>query len=117
MDYEAWRDRFAEILDPRRYTLEWLDGQVSSGRAVFWGAEDAAMLTELRRYPTGVIEIHGLVAAGDMKSIIDGLIPRAEDWARKAGCIAAVIESRAGWARQLRPHGYELHQTAIRKDL
>ncbi len=81
-----------------------------------WATDDAAMLTELRRYPTGAVEIHGLVAAGDLDSIRDELIPKAENWAKRAGCIAAVIESRPGWAKAMKSAGYAVHQVAIRKE-
>jgi hypothetical protein len=116
-DYAAWRDAFAGVLDPQRYTIEWLDGLVAEGRAIFWGAEDAAMLTELRRYPTGAMDIHGLVAAGALDTIIGDLIPRAEAWAQTAGCIGAVIDSREGWTRALKASGYRPYQTAVRKEL
>ena len=47
---------------------------------------------------------------------IVGLIPKAEQWGRELGCIGALIESREGWARVMRPHGYRLFQTTIRKE-
>lgn len=116
-DYARWREAFAEALDPRRHTIEWLDQLVADGRAIFWAADDAAMLTELRFYPTGAKDIHGLVAAGELEAITGKLIPQAEEWARAAGCIGAVIESREGWVRSLKASGYRTYQTAVRKEL
>ncbi|WP_114954320.1 hypothetical protein [Sphingosinicella terrae] len=115
--YQSWREAFASALDPRLHPIEYLDGLVLSGRAQMWYSDGAAMATEIRRYPSGALVIHGLVAAGSIEEIRDLLIPRAEAWARQAGCILALIESRSGWAKALRTSGYEPHQLTIRKEL
>lgn len=117
MSYADWRQAFIQVLDQRLYTPEWLDGMVRDGRAILWTAEDAAILAEVRFYPTGAREIHGLVAAGNIETIKGVLIPQAEEWARAAGCVSSVIESREGWVRSLRSSGYHLYQTAVRKEL
>ena len=116
-DYTRWRERFAAALDPRLYTIEHLDSLVLSMRAQCWFGEDAAIVTELREYPTRARAIHGLVAAGDFEEIAGTLIPRAEQWARSIGCDLALVESRPGWARVLRSSDYEIHQIMLRKEL
>lgn len=115
--YAAFRERFAEAMDPRLYTIHHLDALVASGKAHFLSAGDAAILFELRTYPTGAKAVHGLVAAGDVDRIVGLLIPTAEAWGAARGCIGATIESRPGWARLLKPHGYAVHQVAVWKDL
>lgn len=114
--YADWRRRFAEALDPRLYPLAHLD-QLAAGGAQFLAAGDAAILFERRRYPSGAAAVHGLVAAGDPDRIVSLLIPTAEEWGRRNGCIGAVIESRPGWARLLKASGYAPHQLSIWKDL
>src|SRR5688572_15985703 len=116
-DYARMRPLFERALDPRLYTIEHLDGLLFSGRAQAWFGEAAAIVTEVRTYPTGVRVIHGLVAAGDLEQIVEVLIPKAEAWARSIGCVLAIIESRPGWARALRARGYAPHQVAVRKTL
>ena len=116
-DYGRFRAHFAEALDPRLYEIGHLDALVADGRAVFLAAGDAAIVFELRSYPTGAKAVHGLVAAGDVDRIIGLLIPSAEAWGVAQGCIGATIESRPGWARLLKPHGYAVHQVAVWKDL
>lgn len=116
-DFLQWLPTFAEVMDRRYYTPAWLVGEVWSGRARFWSTEQAALVTEIRIYPTGVRDLHFLVAAGDLDTVIENLRPEAEAWGRSIGCVAALVESRAGWARTLAPLGYELHQTIIRKEL
>ena len=115
--YLRFRPLFAAALDPRLYTLDHLDALVESGRGVFFHTGTAAIVAELRAYPTGARVVHGLVAAGDLADIVEILIPAAEAWGRSRGCIAATIESRPGWARLLKTHGYAAHQTAVWKDL
>jgi hypothetical protein len=116
-DYCLWRHDFGEVLDRRYYSLKWLDDQVLSGRVKLLTAQHAAILVEIRGYPTGAKDAHGLVAAGNLGEIVEILIPRAEQWGREMGCVGALIESREGWVRALKSSGYEAHQQVLRKEL
>ena len=123
-EYARFRPLFAEALDTRLYTIEHLDDLLYSGRAQIWFGEAAAIVTEVRTYPTGTTVIHGLVAAttpasagAGLAEIVETLIPKAEAWGRSIGCVLAIIESRPGWARALRARGYAPHQAAVRKAL
>ena len=111
--YLRFRAEFI-ALDPERYPPDYIDRKVSNGHWRCWGNEHAAILAEIKTFPSGVKEVHGVAAAGDLRTIIE-LIPRAESWGRKHGCTRAVIESRPGWDRALPT--YELHQVCLRKDL
>ena len=120
LDWEAYlrfRPQFAEALDERLHTVGHLDMLLNSGAAKAWFGDNAAMVTELRTYPTGAAVIHGLVAAGELSEIVGQLIPKAEAWAKSIGCVMAIIESRPGWAKALKASGYEPHQVAVRKEL
>ena len=117
MSYSAFRDAFRGVLDERYYPIGWLDERIASGRAQFFRSDNAAVVVELRLYPGGAMDVHGLIAAGEINEIIDELIPRAERWGAEQGCVAAVIESRPGWARALKQSGYEVHQLSLRKEL
>lgn len=112
--YLDFREDFA-ALDPDRYPVDYIDHQVASGAWRCWGNAHAAILAEIKTYPSGLREVHGVAAAGDLQAIIE-LIPLAEEWGREQGCVRAVIESRPGWERAL-PKEWELHQVAMRKDL
>lgn len=114
--YDLWRDRFAEVMDPRFYSVEWLENEVTSGRARLWCNDDAAIVATIRRYPTGATEVHGLIAAGDLP-MIKLLIRAAEAWGKSMGATFAGIDSRAGWTKALKDDGYVLYQTALRKEL
>lgn len=114
--YLRHRDEIAELLDPRLYTIEWLDREITRGRAYVMGSDTAVIVFEFKHYPTGAMDIHGLVAAGELTAI-KGLIEQAENFARDHGCIGAQISSREGWAKALEPAGYRLYQVTIRKEL
>jgi len=115
--YHRFRPQFAEAMDPAFYPIEYLDDLIRSGRARLWASEHGAIVAEIRDYPGGARVVHGLVAAGRIEEISARLIPQAEAWGKALGCTCAIIESRSGWMRALRPHGYEPHQVAVRKTL
>ena len=115
--YHRFRPQLAEALDPDFYPIEYLDALILSGRARFWAGAHAAIVAEIRDYPGGARAVHGLVAAGRIEDIVNQLIPLAEAWGKAIGCTSAIIESRSGWMRALKPHGYEPHQVAVRKEL
>lgn len=115
--YCQFRPAFADTVDERYYPLTWLDSRVLDGSAQFRSSDNAAIIFEQRFYPGGISDVHGLIAAGDLAEIVTELIPEAEAWGRRRGCVAAVIESRLGWAKAMGAFGYEPHQLAIRKEL
>lgn len=115
-EYLRFRDDFANILDPRFYTIAWLDGEVWSGRIRLFSGADSAILATIKAYPTGALEAHVMAAAGELNELISSTIASVETWARSIGCICTVIESRPGWVKMMKASGYELYQTAIRKD-
>ena len=65
MTYPEWREAFASAMDPRLHNIEHLDRLVNAGHAQVWYGEKAAIVTEVRAYPTGALVIEGLVAAGE----------------------------------------------------
>lgn len=115
--YQDWRKAFASVMDSRHYSIEWLDREVDSGRMKFFATDGAALVTEMRNYPTGRFDLHFMVAAGDLEVIRDVLRPEAERWARRMGAGGAIVESREGWQRTLLACGYEPFQICLRKDL
>lgn len=111
--YGRFRDEFV-ALDPERYPASYIDRMVWSGAWRVWGSDRAAIIAEIRRYPSGAKEVHGIAAAGDLREIV-GLVPLAEAWGAQEGCRWASIESREGWERLL--PGYEAAQIRIVKEL
>lgn len=116
MTYEHWREQLGSALDPRFFTLAYLDELIATNAASIIATDKAAIVIEPRFFPTGAVVVNGLVAAGELEEI-KKLIGRAEELGRKAGCIGAIIESREGWARALKSDGYETFQISLFKEL
>ena len=116
LDYLPWRDAFAGALDPRLHPIDYLDRRILDGSVRLWTSPEAAVVTEIKTYPTGARAVHFLIVAGE-KDAIKRLGPPIEAWARSIGCIGALIESRPGWAREMKADGYSIHQVSIWKDL
>ena len=115
--YCGFREAFAGVMDERYYTLDWLDSQVLWSKVQFWRSDNAGCITEIRNYPTGAQDLHALIGAGDLTEILTEIFPRAEAWGRAQGCIGALVESREGWAKALKPYHYKTHQIIVRKEL
>jgi hypothetical protein len=114
--YADWRARFLEAIDEGLYPAAWLDWLLETENAKFWGNDRAAIIAEMREYPSGAREVHGLVAAGEIDGI-KALIPLAEEWGRSLGATRAAISSHPAWARIMRADGYEPNQLSIVKVL
>lgn len=115
-EYYRHRGEIADLLDPRCYSIEWLDAELANGRALAFGNESAVIAITVKTYPMGAIELHGLVAAGALDGIL-ALIEEAEEWGRVHGLTFACISSRPGWSRVLKAKGWQVHQVELRKDL
>lgn len=115
--YCRFRSQIAEALDPDFYPITFVDEALLSGRAQIFTSDHAAMVAELKDYPGGARVVHCLVAAGRMEEIVDAIRPQVEAWGMRNGCRHAIVESRAGWMKILKPHGYAVHQVAVMKEL
>jgi hypothetical protein len=115
--YVRFRPQIAEALDPDFYPIEYVDQLLLAGQAQIFCSGHAAMIAELKHYPGGARVVHCLVAAGRMEEIVDDIRPRVEAWGIGNGCSRAMVESRSGWMKILRPHGYEPHQVSVIKSL
>jgi hypothetical protein len=72
--------------------------RIEAGYAHFWALPNSALVTEIQTYETGLREIRGWLAAGDIHEI-KAFIPHLEAWGRMAGCKRAAITGRRGWLR------------------
>lgn len=116
MSFLGHREEIAGMLDQRRYPLAWVEQQISEGRIALLENETSIIGVERREYPGGLIELHGMFAAGEMGGIL-GLIDAAVLVARQQGMDCAAISSVPAWGRILKSRGFEPHQLTIVKDL
>jgi hypothetical protein len=112
--YLRHRAGFAEALDARFFTIEWLDGQVEEGLINCFGNNGAAILVKIVEYPTGARVVRGVYATGDLAAIKE-LIPAAEAWGAQFGATFAKIDSRPAWAKIL--PDYHTYKVEILKEL
>lgn len=116
-DYQRFRPLFEDALDPAYYPIEWLDREVASGKILLLHKADSAILITVKQYPSGLKELHGMLAVGNLLTIRQDLIPQALGFGRYLGCQVAAIESRPGWSRIMRSDGWQLHQQKLVIDL
>ncbi|MDB5699723.1 MAG: hypothetical protein JWN69_2527 [Alphaproteobacteria bacterium] len=116
-EYLRFRAGFAQAMDPRFYTIQYLDHLYLAGRAKLFSSTNAAILAEIKIYPTDAKAVHGLYATGKIKEITETLIPAAEEWGRANGCEHAFIDSRDAWQRLLKPSGFDTYKVALIKEL
>jgi len=117
ISYLTFREQIAEAVDETLHPMAWVDEQVRSGVFRVFASRNAIILAKIETYPSGAREVHGIVAAGDLNDIKNDLIPQALRWGKLLNCIAGRIESRPGWARELKGEGWEMLQLIIRKAL
>lgn len=114
--YLRHRAEIAGMLDERRYPIEWVEAQISEGRIALLDNATSIIGVERREYPGGLVELHGMFAAGDMAGILE-LIDAAVLSARQHGFDCAAISSKPAWGRILKSRGFVPHQLTIVKDL
>lgn len=88
--------------------------RIADGRAQLWTWPDAAAVTELITYDTGMRDCRWWLAGGNMKTLINGQA-EIEAWARRQGCHRVTITGRKGWERVL-PE-YKPQFTVLTKEL
>lgn len=87
---------------------------IESGHAQLWPLPNAALVTQIDIYPTGLKECRAWLAGGELDEIV-AITPEIEAWARKRGCTRAVIFGRRGWGKALT--GYREMAVTYAKDL
>lgn len=113
--YLRHRAEIAQILDERFYPLWWVEGRISAGEIDLLHNDTAIIGIEVRNYPGGARELHGLFAAGD-KAGVKELVKQALALAEAAGLTCAAIESRGGWEREFRDFGFVKDRVRIVKE-
>lgn len=116
MSWARWRPEIAKAINPDFYSIEGIELAIAEGRSQLWMEPESCVITEIVNYAGGPV-CQCLWAAGDLSEIIDRMPGRIEPWAKSQGCIAMLVESRAGWAKALKPIGYEPFSVTVRKAL
>jgi hypothetical protein len=102
--------------DGGHYGIDDVWDAILAGRATFWPGKRSAVVSQFWYFPKAKVCNHWL-AGGDMDELLNEMQPVIDDWARKAGCAEMTIAGRPGWVRAMKPHGFELIFSVIRKRL
>lgn len=84
------------------------------GRAQLWTERDAALVTSVERYDSGMVEVRGWLGGGSIGGLRKIEI-RVEVWAKSIGAHRLTILGRRGWLRALT--GWRELAVLIAKDL
>lgn len=88
---------------------------VETGDRQLWTAPNAALVSEILVWPTGLREASGWLAGGDLDELLS-MQPAFEAWARSKRCKRVGIQlGRDGWERKLA--GYRKTGIRMAKDL
>lgn len=113
--YAEWRERLTDGINTDFYPIAYVEDRLANGDAWFAATDAAAVVFEIKTFPSGLRVLHFLVGAGDLTELVSRIRPQLEAWGKAQGCKGALMESRDGWTRALRPHGYEAFQTSLYK--
>lgn len=88
--------------------------EIADGTAQLWPLPNAAIVTRIVTYPTGLKIGVGWLAGGDLKEIQQAE-PEIAQWLKGQGCSHFVLQARTGWERAL--NGYRRKSVNLIKDL
>jgi hypothetical protein len=88
--------------------------RLRNGLAQLWTLPNAACVTSIERHDTGLRDLHGWLAAGDLDGLV-AIEARLERFARAESCDRMVIAGRKGWLRIF--SGYSERAVILAKDL
>lgn len=80
-----------------------------------WTSPNAAVVTEINVFPTGLKHVNGWLTGGELAEILV-IVPQIEAWAKSIGAKSIGVDmARLGWARKL--PGYSAVSVNIMKEL
>ena len=85
---------------------------IVEGEAQFWPFEDAAIVTEIVKYPQRTI-LRFWLAGGKLETLLEAE-PEVIEWSKQWGCEAVEIIGRRGWNRAL--NGYKSSSSIMIKE-
>jgi hypothetical protein len=117
MTPQEMRERLRKALarSHENYTIEDLEQELATGRAMLWAGERCALVSTLEQTPTHRF-LHLWLGAGNLSELIS-LEPGVNAHARALGCAYTSIDGRLGWSRVLRKRGFEVIDGELRKML
>lgn len=110
---KAWEFLAPAVERDGEHTMESVLDALRRGVRRLWVSDTSAFITEIIRYPSGLVVGQAWLAGGDLKEILSWL-PVLEAWAKAHGATQARVNARRGWVRAL---GYREFRVSMTKDL
>ena len=89
---------------------------VANGDAQLWQGQRSAAVTEIIQFPR-LKSLHLWLCGGDLREIVDDMLPQAEAFAKKEGCSRLTTAGRIGWDRVMKGKGFTPVAHICAKDL
>lgn len=101
-----WQDHIERALKTQRtHLIEDVEAMVASGEAMLWEGKKSAAVTEVISFPRSKV-MHLWLCGGDLREIVEDMLPKAEAYAASIGCDRLTTAGRVGWDRVMKTHGY-----------
>ncbi len=116
-EWEAAKPHIQRAVDRAEgaFDIEHVRAEIEAGRAQLWGGLNAAVVTKLETYPSGIKAcLFWLCGGDDMNEILD-IEAKVSAWAARQGCHRVEIIGRRGWLRALK--GYRETSTLLVREI
>lgn len=90
--------------------------KVMAGEAQFWPGINSAIVTEVVETPK-LRSLHIWLVGGDLKELVEDMLPVLTDFAKRAGCTKMSVAGRKGWERVLLGKGFVPAWRVAMKDI
>jgi len=109
----AWTFLAPSVARSGEHTMLSVLAALNKGRRKLWLTDECAVITEIVKYPSGLVVGNMWLGGGSLPAIL-GLFPQMEEWMRRHGATESRISGRPGWARVT---GYKTFRSMTRKEL
>lgn len=113
----TWQDHIKRALSYQAtHAIEDVERMILEDEAQLWLGEKSAAVTEIVQFPK-CKTLHLWLCGGDLREIIDVMLPKAEAFARQEGCTRLTTAGRVGWDRVMKGQGFSPAASICAKDL
>lgn len=83
------------------HDLDYVKREIEERRAQLWHGRHSVIVTRIVKRLDGLACVIWL-ASGQMRELVEEMLPDVEAWAKENGCLKVVIVGRKGWVRKLK---------------
>ena len=110
----GWLEAALEYAEGTHNANDVLD-LIQNNNATFWPLEKSVIVTEFVQWPR-FKQLHYWLVGGDLQELLS-VEPGITEWGRSQGCTRFSAAGRMGWARVMKPLGYQPLCITVFKDI